>query len=56
MPKQVGHHFITETSKMDVEHVRTDLQLVDILIKGLERVKLVEMRPRLKVKEVKSKS
>jgi hypothetical protein len=52
----VKHHYIrecNETGKLYVEHVRTDLQLADILTKGLGRVKFVEMRQKLGVEEVK---
>jgi hypothetical protein len=52
----VRYHFIREcieSEKMTVDHVRTDLQLADILTKGLRRVKFVEMRLKLGVEEVK---
>jgi hypothetical protein len=39
--------------ELDVEPVRTDLQLADILTKGLGRVKFVELRQKLGVEEVK---
>uniref|UniRef100_A0ACD6A2Q2 Uncharacterized protein n=1 Tax=Avena sativa TaxID=4498 RepID=A0ACD6A2Q2_AVESA len=53
---EVRHHFIrecVETGKMDVEHVRTEIQLADVLTKGLGRVKFIEMRQKLGVEEVK---
>ena len=54
---EVRHHFIREcieTRQLDVEHVRIDIQLADILTKGLGRVKFVELRQKLGVEEVKS--
>lgn len=49
----VFHDRSKHIGKMDVEHVRTELQLADILTKGLGRVKFVEMRLKLGVEEVK---
>ena len=52
----VRYHFIREcyeSEKLDVDHVGTDLQLADILTKGLGRVKFVEMRQMLGVEEVR---
>jgi hypothetical protein len=49
----VSHHFIREkieAGKLDVRHVRTELQLDDILTKGLGRVKFVEMGQKLESK------
>lgn len=52
----VLYHFIREcfeSEKLDVDHVGTDLQLADLLTKGLGHVKFIEMRQKLRVEEVK---
>jgi hypothetical protein len=54
---ELRHHFIRgyiESGEMNVEHVSTNLQLADILTKGLGRVKFIEMRLKLGVEEVKA--
>uniref|UniRef100_A0ACD5TXY1 Uncharacterized protein n=1 Tax=Avena sativa TaxID=4498 RepID=A0ACD5TXY1_AVESA len=50
------YHFIrecVEEKKIDVQHVRTEEQIADILTKSLGRVKFVEFREKLGVVDVK---
>ena len=51
----VKYHFIRECIEQDqveVDHVRTDYQLADVLTKALGRVHFVEMRQKLGVMEI----
>ena len=53
----VRYHYIRdciEDGKVDVEYVGTNNQRADILTKSLGRVKFIEMRQMLGVKEVKT--
>ena len=48
-------HYIREcvsNGQVEIEHVRTDNQLADILIKALSRIRFVELRQRLGIIEV----
>lgn len=49
------YHFVrekVEAGDIDIEHVRTDDQLADILTKSLGRVKFQEMRKKVGVRTV----
>jgi hypothetical protein len=51
------YHYIrecVEESKIEVNYVRTDDQLADILTKSLGRLKFLEMRRRIGVQAVKT--
>jgi hypothetical protein len=51
----IKYHYIRqcyEEGKLDVDHIRTDRQLADILTKALGRTRFVEMRERLGVVRV----
>lgn len=48
-------HYIREcvrNGQVEIEHVRTDNQLADILTKALSRIRFVELRQRLGIIEV----
>jgi hypothetical protein len=51
----IKYHYIRqcyEEGKLDVDHIRTDRQLADILTNALGRTRFVEMRERLGVVRV----
>lgn len=53
----IRYHFIrqcVQEKKIALEHVRTEDQLADILTKSLGRLKFVEMRQRLGVRNVRT--
>ncbi|XP_040258155.1 secreted RxLR effector protein 161-like [Aegilops tauschii subsp. strangulata] len=55
----VKYHFIRECieeGQVEVDHVRTNYQLADVLTKALGRVRFVEMRQKLGVREIGDKA
>jgi hypothetical protein len=51
----IKYHYIRqcfEEVKLDVDHIRTDRQLADVLTKALERTRFIEMQERLGVVRV----